>query len=83
MEKKRDEIKKRVSEDQKFIKEYDEMVAPIEKGYDSMTDEIKQLYENAKSKHKEGIDCLVKEMNYHPAYKRWDDEFTGIPFKPK
>jgi hypothetical protein len=31
----------------------------------------------------QGIDMLIKEFNYHIAYKRWNDTFTAIPFKPK
>jgi hypothetical protein len=26
---------------------------------------------------------LIKEFDYHVAYKRWNDTFTAIPFKPK
>lgn len=31
----------------------------------------------------QGIDMLIKEFNYHIAYKRWDDSFSAVPFKPK
>ena len=33
--------------------------------------------------HAKGIQMLVDEFNYHVAYKRWDDTFSAIPFKPK
>lgn len=31
----------------------------------------------------QGIDMLIKEFGYHIAYKRWNDSFTAVPFKPK
>lgn len=33
--------------------------------------------------HAKGIQMLIDEFNYHVAYKRWDDTFNAIPFKPK
>jgi len=31
----------------------------------------------------QGLDMLIKEFGYHIAYKRWNDTFTAVPFKPK
>jgi len=33
--------------------------------------------------HAKGIKLLEDEFNYHVAFKRHNDTFTGIPFKPK
>ena len=30
----------------------------------------------------EGIILLIEDFAYHPAFKRWSDTFTAIPFKP-
>ena len=35
-----------------------------------------------KEKHAKGVQILVDEFQYHPTYKRWNDEFTAVPFKP-
>ena len=29
------------------------------------------------------IELLISEFNYHVAYKRWNDTFSAVPFKPK
>jgi hypothetical protein len=29
------------------------------------------------------MDMLINEFGYHIAYKRWNDTFTAVPFKPK
>lgn len=31
----------------------------------------------------QGIEMLIKEFDYHIAYKRWNDSFSAVPFKPK
>jgi succinate dehydrogenase/fumarate reductase cytochrome b subunit len=31
----------------------------------------------------QGIDMLISEFGYHIAYKRWNDTFSAVPFKPK
>ena len=31
----------------------------------------------------QGLEMLIKEFGYHIAYKRWNDTFTAVPFKPK
>lgn len=29
------------------------------------------------------IDLLIRDFNYHVNFKRWNDTFTAVPFKPK
>lgn len=29
------------------------------------------------------IDLLIQQFNYHVMFKRWNDTFTAVPFKPK
>lgn len=31
----------------------------------------------------QGLEMLVRDFGYHIAYKRWQDTFTAVPFKPK
>ena len=40
------------------------------------------LDHEAKEKHAQGIQLLVRDFSYHPLFKRWDDNFTSVPFKP-
>lgn len=48
-----------------------------------MTNEIASIYENAKQGHIRGIKLLERDFGYHPAFKRPQDTFTAIPFRPK
>jgi len=50
--------------------------------YNQLVKQIEDLYGDAKEKHAAGVKILMDEFAYHPAYKRWDDEFTATPFKP-
>lgn len=31
----------------------------------------------------QGLQMLIDDFGYHIAYKRWNDTFTAVPFKPK
>jgi hypothetical protein len=31
----------------------------------------------------QGLQMLIEDFGYHIAYKRWNDTFTAVPFKPK
>ena len=31
----------------------------------------------------QGLEMLIRDFGYHIAYKRWQDTFTAVPFKPK
>ncbi|PNH07964.1 hypothetical protein TSOC_005529 [Tetrabaena socialis] len=55
----------------------------FEKQYKSLLEQIEQIYGGAKEFHGKGIDLLIKEFGYHIAFKRWNDTFSAIPFKPK
>lgn len=58
-------------------------IGPFQQKYAHLVDDIHGIYENAKVFHAKGIEMLIDEFNYHPAFKRWNDTFTAIPFKPK
>ncbi|QDZ23352.1 hypothetical protein A3770_10p58700 [Chloropicon primus] len=64
------DLQKRIEENKAFVK------------YKTLVNEISSLYGEAKEKHAQGIKLLIKDFAYHPAFKRWDDSFTSIPFKP-
>eukprot|EP00899_Mesostigma_viride_P026963 jgi/Mesvir1/7451/Mv19226-RA.1 len=58
-------------------------LGPLLAKYAALVEEIKSLYGTAKEKHAQGIALLMQEFAYHPAYKRWSDEFSAVPYKPK
>jgi len=55
----------------------------FEMQYKELVEKIQNVYDNAKEFHSKGIDMLIKDFDYHLAYKRWGDSFSGVPFKPK
>ena len=57
-------------------------VGPFAARYKEMTADIGAIYERAKEGHQKGIKLLEKEFGYHPAFKRPQDTFSAIPFRP-
>lgn len=51
--------------------------------YKAKTKEIASIYDDAKERHKEGINVLVNNFDYHPEFFRPQDSFRAIPFVPK
>ena len=80
-ERKKD-LQKRIAENQAFVDKYKNDIGPFLASYDNLCKEIESVYGDAKEKHAKGIQMLVKEFDYHIAYKRWSDNFTSTPFKP-
>ena len=73
----------RFNKNQKWAKEFDGQIGPFEAKYKGLTKDIAGLYENAKVQHAKGLDVLKREFNYHPAFKRPQDNFFAVPFVPK
>ena len=78
----KEDLLKRVSENKAWCETYDRDVGPFAARYKQMTGDIGELYENAKKGHAKGIVLLQNEFGYHPAFKRPQDTFTAIPFRP-
>ena len=83
LEKQKELLMRRLSANEKWAAEFDEAIGPFERKYSSLTKDISGLYDAAKEEHAKGLLVLIEEFNYHPAFKRWCDNFTAIPFKPK
>eukprot|EP01006_Ploeotia_vitrea_P067313 TRINITY_DN96932_c0_g1_i1.p2 TRINITY_DN96932_c0_g1~~TRINITY_DN96932_c0_g1_i1.p2 ORF type:complete len:157 (+),score=62.65 TRINITY_DN96932_c0_g1_i1:104-574(+) len=82
LEKRKAFLEQRMAENRKWIDNFDKQIGPFEKRYEHLADSISGLYENAKEKHASALQILVDKFHYHPAFKRWDDDFTAVPFKP-
>ena len=76
------DLQKRIEENKAFVKSFHDDIGPFAKKYKTLVNEISSLYGEAKEKHAQGIKLLIKDFGYHPIFKRWDDSFTSIPFKP-
>ena len=80
--KQKKELEAKIKENETWRKDFANNIGPFEKMYKQLVDQIHSLYGDAKDKHAAGVQILMDEFAYHPAYKRWDDEFTAVPFKP-
>ncbi|KAI8476434.1 MAG: flagellar associated protein [Monoraphidium minutum] len=55
----------------------------FEEQYRRLVAEITTIYDGAKEFHQHGIDLLIRDFSYHVMFKRWNDTFSAVPFKPK
>ena len=62
---------------------FDKEIGPFEEKYRNLVSEGGRLYGAAKEKHAAGLQVLIDHFNYHPSFKRWNDDFTAVPFRPK
>lgn len=79
---KKEDIIKRMESNAEWSKNYDRDIGPFANRYKEMTADIGKIYDRAKEGHQRGIKLLEKEFGYHPAFKRPQDTFSAIPFRP-
>mmetsp|Transcript_35283 Transcript_35283/g.111508 ORF Transcript_35283/g.111508 Transcript_35283/m.111508 type:complete len:146 (+) Transcript_35283:214-651(+) len=75
-------LEARVQANKDWAESFDGAIGPFENKYQTLVDEIHQLYGEAKEKHAEGLKLLMSDFQYHPAFKRWSDTFSASPFTP-
>ena len=80
---KRAELDKRMKANLEWAEMYDREIGPFQMTYGKNTEGIAVIYDNAKKFHGKGIQMLVDEFDYHPAFKRPTDTFSATPFQPK
>ncbi|GLI59029.1 hypothetical protein VaNZ11_000855 [Volvox africanus] len=84
LETKRADLQRSVDENKAWLESVEKQGSnSSEQQYKRLLEQIQTIYEGAKEFHGKGIDMLIKDFGYHIAYKRWNDSFTAIPFKPK
>lgn len=83
LKRRREQIEKNLSTNAAWAKEFDKAIGPFERKYAGLTHEISGLYDSAKAEHAKGVQVLIDQFNYHPAFKRWNDNFSAVPFRPK
>ena len=83
LQRRRADLQKRVEENEDYISGFEQDMKPFLQKYEALVADIDTLYADAKEKHSQGLLLLIRDFAYHPAYKRWSDNFTAMPFKPK
>ena len=51
------------------------MIGPFEAKYEECKAEVKVSFDKAKTKYHESLQKLIDDFGFHPAFKRWFDEF--------
>ncbi|ETW00073.1 hypothetical protein H310_07501 [Aphanomyces invadans] len=72
-----------LNECQRWIDLFASKIQPLENSYKATTVEMSDEYDEAKVKHAKGLQVLIDNFNYHPVFKRYNDDFTAVPFRPK
>ena len=80
---KRELLDERVKKNRAWLKDYEESIGPFQTQYANLVAEIESTYGEAKERHRAGVEILIRDFDYHPTFKRWDDNFTATPFVPK
>lgn len=83
---KKSKLQQRVDENERWIKNFEKSdggADSLEAQYKKLVDQIQHIYNTAKAAHFKGIELLIKDFQYHLAYKRWNDTFTATPYRPK
>ena len=80
---KRTDLLARLSKARDWASQFDTDIGPFQKKYAKMTEQMSDRYDIAKAEHAKGLQVLMDEFRYHPEFKRFNDEFTAVPFRPK
>lgn len=75
-------LERSVAETSGWCVDFDKNIRPFEARYSRLKTSIEGLYGEAKQKHAAGLQLLIDKFDYHPAFRRWSDDFTATPFKP-
>ena len=83
LEQRREFLQRRVVENKAWAANFDKEFGPFINKYNEFMEQMAVLYKNAKDKHEGGLKLLRDHFDYHPAFKRFSDTFSAVPFKPK
>lgn len=80
---KRNDVMSRLDKARDWASHFDTDIGPFERKYAKMTEKMSDRYDIAKAEHMKGLQVLMDEFQYHPEFKRYNDQFTAVPFRPK
>jgi len=68
-------LRKNQVEDREWCSTFDRIIGPFERKYDEAQREVVALAEYGKSVYKKSFQKLIDDFGFHPAFKRWFDDF--------
>ena len=75
LEERKSDIRKGQKDDLAWCETFNELIGPFEAKYEDCKAEVKESFEYAKGKYHESLQKLIDDFGFHPAFKRWFDEF--------
>ena len=69
------DIEKSLVQDAAWCKTFDRLIGPFGAKYEECKAEVKVSFDHAKTKYQESLQKLIDDFGFHPAFKRWFDEF--------
>jgi len=68
-------LRKGQVEDREWCATFDRVIGPFEAKYDECQTEVIKMAEHGKAVYKKSFQKLIDDFGFHPAFKRWFDEF--------
>ena len=68
-------IKKNQVDDREWCKDFERIIGPFEKKYDECQRDVVRMHAHGKAVYQKSFQKLIDEFGYHPAFKRWFDDF--------
>ena len=75
LEERKSDIQKGQVNVRAWCETFDQMIGPFEAKYEECKAEVKVSFDKAKTKYHESLQKLIDDFGFHPAFKRWFDEF--------
>ena len=69
------DIQKSMVSDERWCATFRTLIGPFEAKYEECKAEVKVSFDYAKNKYQESLQKLIDDFGFHPAFKRWFDEF--------
>ena len=68
-------IRKSQVEDREWCATFDRVIGPFERKYDACQADVRRMHARGMEVYQKSFQKLIDEFGYHPAFKRWFDEF--------
>ena len=68
-------IKKNQVDDREWCEDFMRIIGPFEKKYDDCQRDVVRMHAHGKAVYQKSFQKLIDEFGYHPAFKRWFDDF--------
>ena len=68
-------IRKNQVEDREWCATFDRVIGPFEAKYEECQADVVKMFHRGKAVYEKSFQKLIDEFGFHPAFKRWFDDF--------